>query len=91
MLDTKVMVAPNSPIERAKAKMAPARRPGAISGKVTVANTQTGLAPSVAPACSSFLSTASIDNLMARTIKGKPMTAQAKAAPVQRKANTMPN
>ena len=32
----------------------------------------------------------SIERRMARTIKGKPITAQASAAPVQRNAKTMP-
>ena len=34
---------------------------------------------------------ASIDSRIARTISGKPMRAEASAAPVQRNANTMPN
>ena len=61
-----------------------------MSGRVTVRNTQSGLAPSVPAASSSLRSTASIDSRMARTISGKPMTAQASAAPVQRKEKTMP-
>jgi hypothetical protein len=36
-------------------------------------------------------STASIESRIARTIKGKAMIAEAKAAPVQRKAKTMPS
>ena len=64
--------------------------PGRISGRVMVANTQSGLAPSVPAAASSRRSTASIDSRMARTISGKPMTPQASAAPVQRKEKTMP-
>ena len=56
-----------------------------------VANTQSGLAPRVPAALSSRVSTASIERRMARTISGKPITAQASAAPVQRKAKTMPN
>ena len=39
------MVAPNSPIDLAKHRMAPAITPGRQSGRVTVANTQNGLAP----------------------------------------------
>ena len=84
------MVAPNSPMARAKERMAPATMPGAIKGKVMVANTQSGLAPRVAPACSSRLSTASIERRMARTMSGNPMIPAAKAAPVQRKAKTRP-
>ena len=34
---------------------------------------------------------ASIDRRIARTISGKPMMAEASAAPVHRNANTMPN
>ena len=45
--------------------------PGRISGSVMVANTQSGLAPSVPAAASSLRSTASIDSRMARTISGK--------------------
>ena len=85
------MVAPNSPIALAKDRIAPAITPGRQSGRVMVANTQSGLAPSVPAALSSRVSTASIESRMARTISGKPMTAQASAAPVQRKAKTMPN
>jgi hypothetical protein len=77
-------------MERAKERMAPAMMPGAINGKVTVANTKSGLAPSVLAACSSLRSTAAAESCIARTIKGKPMMAQASAAPVQRNANTMP-
>jgi hypothetical protein len=39
MFDTKVMVAPNSPMARAKHNMPPATMPGRISGSVTVENT----------------------------------------------------
>ena len=45
------MVAPNSPIALAKHRIMPAMMPGRVSGSVTVANTQSGLAPSVAAAC----------------------------------------
>ena len=65
--------------------------PGSVSGRVTVRNTHSALAPKVDDAASSRVSTASIDRRMARTMSGKPITAQASAAPVQRKANTMPN
>jgi hypothetical protein len=65
--------------------------PGRISGRVTVRKTQTGLAPSVPAAASSLRSTASMESRIARTISGKPMIAQASAAPVQRKERTMPN
>ena len=44
MLDTKVIVAPNSPIALAKPSTMPASTPGSASGKVTVANTCHGAA-----------------------------------------------
>ena len=91
MFDTKVMVAPNSPIALAKARTAPAITPGRIRGRVTVAQTHGPEAPSVPAACSSRGSTASTDSRIARTISGKAMMAAASTAPVQRKANTMPN
>ncbi len=90
MFDTKVIVAPNSPIALAKARIAPVTIPGRISGSVTVTKIQGRDAPSVAAACSSFGSTASIDSRIARTISGKAMIAAASAAPVQRKAKTIP-
>src|SRR5712671_2034577 len=61
MFDTKVMVAPNSPIALAKPSTMPASTPGSASGRVTVANTCHGAAPSVPAACSSRRSIASID------------------------------
>jgi hypothetical protein len=91
MLETKVMVAPNSPSALAKASTAPATRPGQASGRVMVRNTFHGGAPRVAAACSRRRSTCSIDRRIARTISGKPITAQASAAPVQRKARRMPH
>ena len=63
------MVAPNSPIALAKHRMAPAITPGRQSGRVMVANTQNGLAPSVPAADSRRASTASIERRMARTSK----------------------
>ncbi len=91
MLETKVIVAPNSPIALAKERMEPAITPGTISGRVTVRKTHRGCAPSVPAAASSLRSTDSMDSRIARTINGKPMMAQASAAPVQRKEKTMPN
>ena len=55
MLETKVMVAPNSPSALAKHSTMPAMTPGNASGSVTVRNTQKPLAPSVAAASSSLL------------------------------------
>src|SRR5947207_12210946 len=58
-LETKLIVAPNSPMLRAKARIAPASRPGAMSGNVTVKNTRTRPAPRVRAAASRRRSTAS--------------------------------
>ena len=85
MLETKVIVAPNSPKLRAKAKITPLKIPGAIRGKVIVKNTLKGLAPKVLAACSNLLSTASILSLIALTISGKATIALASAAPCQLK------
>ena len=84
------MVAPNSPNALAKHRTMPAMMPGSASGSVTVANTCHGAAPSVALACSSRRSTASIDSRIGLTSSGNDITPQASAAPVQRNANTMP-
>ena len=90
MLETKVIVAPNSPSALANASTAPATMPGHASGRVTLRNTRHGVAPSVAAACSRRRSADSIDNRIVRTISGNPITALASAAPVQRKATPMP-
>ena len=90
MFETKVMVAPNSPIALAKPSTMPASTPGSANGSVTVANTCHGAAPSVLDACSSRRSIASIDSRIGRTSSGNDITPQASAAPVQRNANTMP-
>src|ERR1700682_4893528 len=47
IFDTKVMVAPNSPIALAKPSTMPASTPGNAKGKVMVRNTRQGAAPSV--------------------------------------------
>ena len=90
MFDTKVMVAPNSPKERAKPNTVPVRIPGIVKGRVIVINTRQGEAPSVLAACSSFISTASIASLMALTINGKETIAAASAAPCQLKLKLSP-
>ena len=90
ILDTKVMVAPNSPSARAKHRTAPAMMPGKASGKVMVRNTRTRPAPSVPAASSSRRSIASSASRIGRTMSGKPMMPQDSAAPVQRNENTMP-
>src|SRR3979411_1972617 len=53
MFDTKVMVAPNSPIALAKPSTMPASTPGSASGSVTVANNRQGAAPSGLASCAS--------------------------------------
>src|SRR5215471_19251229 len=90
IFETKVIVAPNSPIALAKPSTMPASTPGKARGSVTVKNTRTGAAPSVSAACSSFWSTASIDRRIGRTRSGNAITPQASAAPVQRNAKTIP-
>ena len=62
-----------------------------LSGSVIDANTHNREPPSVRAATSSRGSIAAIDSRIARTINGKPMIADASAAPVQRNAKTMPN
>src|SRR5712672_3416418 len=84
MLETKVMVAPNSPSALANASTMPAMTPGKASGKVTVRNAHRPLAPRVAAASSSRRSIASNDSRIARTRSGNAITPQASAAPVQR-------
>ena len=81
-----MIVAPNSPRLRANESSVPVMMPGNASGTVIVASTRSRPAPSVRAAASSFSSTASSESRIARTMSGKPMTAHAIAAPVQRKA-----
>ncbi|CSC02318.1 Uncharacterised protein [Vibrio cholerae] len=54
MLETKLMVAPNSPRLRANASMTPVSIPGKVNGSVMVKKTRIGDAPKVRAACSSF-------------------------------------
>src|SRR5947207_3750463 len=63
MLETNVIVAPNSPRLRAKDNTIPATIPGAINGNVTSRNTKILLAPSVPAASSSRRSTVSRDKI----------------------------
>src|SRR5882672_7542923 len=91
MFETKVMVAPNSPRLRANESRTPVMTPGSASGSVMVRKTPTRPAPSVLAAASSLRSIVSNDSLIARTISGNPMMPAASAAPVQRKATTIPN
>src|SRR2546430_15837187 len=90
MLETKVMVAPNSPSAFAKQSTMPAISPGIASGKVTVRNIQRRSAPSVAAAASSLRAIASIASLIGRTSNGNPMTPQGSAAPGPREEKTKP-
>src|SRR5579862_1744031 len=91
MFETNVIVAPNSPNPRAKDNSIPVTMPGSASGSDTVAKTNSADPPSVRPATSRRRSIDANDRRIARTISGKPMIADASAAPVQRNANTMPN
>ena len=90
-LETKVIVAPNSPSARAKASVAPASTPGQHKGKVIVRKVRQRPAPSVRAASSSRRSTDSSDSRIARTASGKAITAAASAAPVQRNSRVTPN
>src|SRR5947207_3206066 len=72
MLETNVMVAPNSPSALAKHNTMPAMTPDKASGKVTDVKTLMGEAPSVVAACSSLKSTASKEMRIGRTSNGKP-------------------
>src|SRR3954469_3748680 len=80
MLETKVMVAPNSPIALAKPSTMPASTPGSASGSVMVENTAARPPRGLAPAPSSRGSIASTARRIALTISGKPITAEARAA-----------
>ena len=71
--------------------MTPVSTPGAMSGRLTVTNTQAGGAPSVRAAVSSRRSIPSMESRIARTMSGKETTAEATAAPCQVKARAMPN
>ena len=86
-----MIVAPNSPSARAKARVAPASTPGQHSGKVIVRNVRQRPAPRVRAALSSRRSTASSDKRIARTASGSAITAAATAAPVQRNSRVTPN
>lgn len=83
ILDTNVIVAPNSPRLLAKAKTTPDKMPGIIKGKVIVKKTRHGDAPSVRAASSSLPSINSSDNRTALTRSGNATTLM----PVLRHAN----
>jgi len=90
IFETNVIVAPNSPSAFAKARIAPTTMPGIASGRLTRKNVQMRFAPRVPAVSSRRRSIDSKDRRIARTMSGKPITAQATAAPVQRKDKTMP-
>ena len=90
MLETKLIVAPNSPKLRAKESIVPVIMPGIVKGSVIVTNTFKGDAPNVEAACSSLGSTLSKLRRTERTIKGSATTIQAITAPFQLKLNTKP-
>src|SRR2546429_77670 len=91
MLETNVMVAPNSPRLRAKDKRTPVMIPGSASGKVMVRNTPMPPAPNVLAAASSLRSVVATKGRTARPSSGTPMLPAASAAPVHLNAMTMPN
>ena len=86
-----MIVAPNSPSERAKPNTAPAMTPENESGRLSVKKTLSGLAPNVLAACSSLGSIASKACLIERTISGNAITAEANTAPRQEKLKEKPN
>ena len=91
MFDTKVIVAPNSPNDRAKPRTSPAKTPGKESGKVIVKNTRQAEAPNVCAACSNLISIFSKESRIARTTNGKATTAEESTAPFQLKPKDKPN
>ena len=91
ILETKVIVAPNSPNERAKPSTMPAKIPGKDRGSVMLKNTRHGEDPNVRAACSSLGSTFSNAKRIARTTNGNATTAEAKTAPRQLNATLKSN
>src|SRR5699024_2296233 len=91
ILETKVIVAPNSPKERAKPNTIPANTPGNANGNVMVKNTRFGEAPNVLAVNSKCGSIFSNESRIERTTNGNATTAEANTAPLQLKANDKPN
>ena len=86
ILDTNVIVAPNSPRLLAKARIVPAITPGRDRGSVIVKKTFMLFAPKVRAAASNPLSMESNERRTALTISGKAITADAIAAPFHENA-----
>jgi hypothetical protein len=81
---------PNSPNARAKASTQPAAMPRSDSGRVIVAKRRQAPAPSDSAAATRRRSTLSKATRTVSTSSGKPITAAAITAPVQRNATTTP-
>src|SRR2546428_1055465 len=84
------MVAPNSPSAREKASREPATIPLSARGTVIAKKTLSGEAPRVAAICSNLGFTSEKDVRVARTSKGKDMTAIAMRTPFQLKTISIP-
>ena len=85
-----MIVAPNSPSARAKAKSTPARSPRRASGTVMVQKTRHGEAPRVRAICSRRGLVSSNATRAARTSSGNDMTPSAMATARQVKTTSMP-
>lgn len=86
MFETKVIVAPNSPIAFAKDKIEPVTNPGSIKGTVIVKYTRIGEAPKVPATCSNFGLIRSCESRRDLTISGRDIKNAASTAPVHWKA-----
>ncbi len=85
-----MIVAPNSPSARAKARRQPATTPRHASGSVTAKNILGAEAPSVAAICSSRGLTSAKALRAERTSSGNDMTAIAASTPFQLKRISTP-
>ncbi|OQB94161.1 MAG: hypothetical protein BWX86_01545 [Verrucomicrobia bacterium ADurb.Bin122] len=86
-----MMVAPNSPRARAKARVAPASSPRRASGSVTLKKVRQGLAPRVRATCSKRTGTSSKATRAARTSSGSDITAVASTTAFQVNTISMPS
>lgn len=85
-----MMVAPNSPMERAKASRMPAMMPRLARGRVIFRNTWNRLPPRERAAASRWAGTSSKAVRRERTRRGKAMTARARTTAFQVKMTSMP-
>lgn len=90
MLPASIIVAPNSPSARAKARIVPAITLGIEFGNVTRKKSSVSDIPSVRPAFRRFSSICSNAPLEVRYIKGKETTVDAITAPVHEKMTDAP-